>query len=410
MASYLCPGCGAVYNGKKCRACGYTPFSNTSLPGEPVPARIRFRWRKRSHPFLGFVLLLCLIAGSIPLMRNFGLELEAREAALSTEPPQTLPAETDVTETVPLPTVAPRFVFDSVPVYYQTDYPFIRYGDGTIATSGCSITCLAMAASYVTDQVYTPDMIAHAFGGYGENNIQRLDYAIEQMQLPCVKNHDWRQTQKALKEGNIAIIMVDERSGFTTSSHFILITGINEQGRYEVIDPLQTNYKEAYLLEGFEKGFTEEQILAGLEGSWVFRKDQMGSFRYAIEMPDLPKTRYGDYRPTDPDVELLAQFLWAAAREESPETQQALAELVLNRIADPAFPYLPEQVLRQEDLYTWYRQSAKARPEVAQYSAVTNAIYGPHVLPENVLYFSHWQQSREKTWGKLGNFYFLYAQ
>jgi hypothetical protein len=267
-----------------------------------------------------------------------------------------------------------------------------------------------MAASYVTDQVYTPDMIAHAFGGYGENNIQRLDYAIEQMQLPCVKNHDWRQTQKALKEGNIAIIMVDERSGFTTSSHFILITGINEQGRYEVIDPLQTNYEEAYLLEGFEKGFTEGQILAGLEGSWVFRKDQMGSFRYAIEMPDLPKTRYGDYRPTDPDVELLAQFLWAAAREESPETQQALAELVLNRIADPAFPYLPEQVLRQEDLYTWYRQSAKARPEVAQYSAVTNAIYGPHVLPENVLYFSHWQQSREKTWGKLGSFYFLYAQ
>ena len=82
MASYLCPGCGAVYNGKKCRACGYTPFSNTSLPGEPVPAGIRFRRRKRSHPFLGFVLLLCLIAGSIPLMRNFGLELEAREAAL----------------------------------------------------------------------------------------------------------------------------------------------------------------------------------------------------------------------------------------------------------------------------------------------------------------------------------------
>lgn len=408
MASDICPGCGAVYNGKKCRVCAYTRFSEASLPKKPVPIKHK---TKKSHPLLGFLLLLCIIYGAMPFLRSWGLKLEQQEAAyLPQIPAQTIEIPTESTEPAAFPTEVQTFVFDSVPVYYQTDYPFIPYGNGTIASSGCSMTCLAMAASYVTDQEYTPDMLVWEFGSYGSTNVQRLDYAIAQMQLPCEKNTDWRLTKQALQEGHIAIALMDERSEFTDSAHFIMLTGINEAGRYTVIDPLQTNFANAYLREGFEKGFAETELLTGLEGSWVFRKEQMGSFRYPIEMPEFPKTRYGDYRPVDPDVELLARFLWVAAREEPPETQQALAEVVLNRIADPQYPYLLEQVLRQEDLYSWYSQTGNAQPGIPQYSAVTNAIYGPHVLPTNVFFAAPWTHTSEKTWGQLGRFTFFYSR
>lgn len=38
---------------------------------------------------------------------------------------------------------------NNVPLYFQNQYPDVRYGSGSVATSGCSITCLAMVASYM---------------------------------------------------------------------------------------------------------------------------------------------------------------------------------------------------------------------------------------------------------------------
>ena len=61
--------------------------------------------------------------------------------------------ETEFAEMVPL-------TVDTVPQYFQTDYPDVRYGTGTIADSGCNMTALAMVASYMTDHVYYPDEIA----------------------------------------------------------------------------------------------------------------------------------------------------------------------------------------------------------------------------------------------------------
>ena len=61
------------------------------------------------------------------------------------------------------------------------------YGSGTIATSGCSIVSLAMVASYLTDHEYTPDELAHYFGGRAINNIARLEYGNKTLQLACKK-------------------------------------------------------------------------------------------------------------------------------------------------------------------------------------------------------------------------------
>lgn len=348
-------------------------------------------------PFLILLLLALLLAGCAA---------PAVTPEPVTEPAPTV-AETTAPETVPVETEP--VTIDRVPHYYQSDYPYVRYGDGTIATSGCGMACLAMAATYVTDRVYTPDEIVWAFGGYGENNVQRVDYVIEQMKLPCEKNHNWQITKQALLDGKIAIIMVDERSIFTTGSHFMVLTGINEAGRYEVLDPFRPNYGRDELMDGFREGFPEWQIVAGLEGSWVFDKDAMGDFRYDIQMPPYPNIRYEGFRPTELDVDYLARFVWAAAREESVETQQAVAELVLNRLCAHGFPNLVERVMCQDELYTWYRKMGNAQPGVEQYLAVTNAIYGPHILPLTVFHGAPWLKGAGKEWGEVGSFTFLYS-
>ena len=90
MANLRCPGCGAPYNGRKCRACLYTPMETTlSRPaGKPVPVPGKkspvSRPRKQRSAFAslrGLLILLALIAIMMPAVQNWGIKLEAIEAA-----------------------------------------------------------------------------------------------------------------------------------------------------------------------------------------------------------------------------------------------------------------------------------------------------------------------------------------
>ena len=68
-------------------------------------------------------------------------------------------------------------VLHEIPLYHQTDYPDIRYGAGSIATSGCSVTSLAMVATYLTGHTYMPDELADYFSDYNSiNHIDKLEY------------------------------------------------------------------------------------------------------------------------------------------------------------------------------------------------------------------------------------------
>lgn len=100
MARYTCPSCGAAYNGKKCRSCLYENFGDGKLredrtrKGSPLvvdaPASGKtgdnapvFRPQKTrgKNPMVRFVLLLAVINSLMPLIRNWGLDLKARERA-----------------------------------------------------------------------------------------------------------------------------------------------------------------------------------------------------------------------------------------------------------------------------------------------------------------------------------------
>lgn len=332
----------------------------------------------------------------------------------ATVPEETVPAETAPEETVPEETVAAVVVeeektFDTVPLYFQDDYPDTMYGSGTVKSDGCSVTALAMVASYLTDHEYLPDELAYYFGGTAENNIARLENGCEAMKLPYVKPLNWHKTQEYLQEGYVAIILMEGRSAFTDSQHFIVVTGINEDGLYMVNDPYSPNYERWDLQNGFQIGFDEYYMWQGYSGAWVFSKDLMPEepFLYEEELPDPANARYPDIQLTADEMKMLAELVWVEARGESREGQQAVAEVVLNRLNSGKFGETLSNVVYGEGQFRSAPFLDEAEPFQGQYQAIERALYGPYLLPENVLYFATFP-TNNRIWGTIGAHIFCY--
>lgn len=336
---------------------------------------------------------------------------QVTEAAVPAESfGETLPALPETVPTVPETQPVLRQSIDAVPRYYQTDYPHINFGNGTIATSGCSVTCLAMIATYMTDIEYTPVQMAYHFGSYGKNNISRLDYGLSEMHLPYERVSDVQLVLKRVKEGKVAIVMMDDESVFTTQQHFIVIAGMTEDGKYIVNDPYETTYLQAdtYLKNAYENGFEDFNLMRGFSGGWIFDKAAMPEDYepYDASMPEQQANRYEGYTLTGEDIYTLACFAWAEARNESPEVQQAVVEVVLNRLISEDYPNTVEGILKKTELYrAWSAMSRLSEPELAQYIAVDAAMYGPYILPEDICFYSAWEKG-EEIWGQLGSFTF----
>lgn len=362
---------------------------------------------------LGVALLMCGIAAyNIHRDSNAARETTVPETVtmavetVLTEPPtEPVVIETTV-ETVPETTEKP--VIDEIPLYFQTDYPDDIYGSGNIANNGCSITSLAMVATYLTDHVFYPDELADYFGGRAENNIARLVYASEAMKLPYEGVLNFHQTIAALKEGKVAIALMGYESIFTDSQHFIVLRGYNEDGKIMVHDSYEPNYDHWQLKRAFEEGFAEGDISCGFQGAWVYDKSAMPEdpFIYKEEKVEV-ECRYPDIHLTYEDKVLLARMVWVEARGESFEGQQAVAEVVLNRVKASNFSNTVRDVIYTPDQFRSTAHLDEAEPYQTQFEAVEQAYEGPYVLPEDVVFFATYAVN-DNIWGKIGGHTFCY--
>ena len=163
-----------------------------------------------------------------------------------------------------------------VPLYYQNDYPDTPYGKGTVSSSGCGITCLAMVVSYLQDRECLPPELAEEFGQLQMNNVQRINHAIEAMDLPLESMpRKWEQMAAALWNGQIVILLVNDKSIFTDAQHFLVLTGMTSDGKVLVNDPFKPNYSNPDLLDGFINGFSQEDMAAGFDGGWIFSRKSL---------------------------------------------------------------------------------------------------------------------------------------
>ena len=326
---------------------------------------------------------------------------EDREETDLASQEETLPEQTEPEEK----TVTLRNGF---PLFLQTDYPNVRYGSGTMPTSGCSITCIAMVATYLTGHTYYPDELAGYFGGHVGSNIDRLEYASDMLQLPWQRAENWHKALAAMEEGKIAIVLMNSRSPFTQGQYFIVLTGLTEDGKVLVNDPSGPNYDNWELKAGFENGFHPTTISNGYEGCWLYDPAQMPEepFIYEEEKVEV-ECRYPDLELTQDDIELLARMVWVEAQGEPEEGQQAVAEVVLNRLAADNFQDTLKGVIYAEGQFRSTAFLEDAEPTQTQYEAVEQALNGPYVLPKDVVFFATYAVNKN-VWGKIGGHTFCY--
>lgn len=323
---------------------------------------------------------------------------------------ETSPAVSAEAETAPAETIAEETqTYSEIPLYFQTDYPDTLYGSGTIESSGCSITSLAMVATYLTGHEYLPDELAGYFGGYVGNNMERLEYASDMLQLPWRKAENWHDARKALGEGKIVIALMNQKSAFTDSQHFIVITGMTGDGRFLVNDAYEPNYDHWYLKYGFEDGFLESDISCGYSGAWIYDKDAMPEEPFIYVEEELPyvESRYPVTELTKEETELLASMVWLEAQGEPFEGQQAIAEIVLNRLLSDDYPNTVKGVIYSEGQFRSTKFLDEAEPTQTQYEAVERALKGPYVLPLDVVFFATYPVN-EYVWGEIGGHTFCY--
>ena len=340
------------------------------------------------------------IQSAVDFIHAAGAKTPKNSAAAAPSEPADVPEEEDTGE-------AEEKEF---PQYFQNDYPNARYGTGNVATQGCSITSLAMVATYLTGHAYFPDELADYFGGKADNNVLRLEYANDALQLPYTKTYDWRDVRAALEAGDIAIILVNGRSGFTNSQHFLVLEGFNDAGKVIVHDSNKDNYERWNLKNGFENGFDPSAVIRGFSGAWIYHVDQVPEdpFIYVEEKPDATY-RYPEIELTWAEMELLARVVWVEARGESFEGQQAVAEAVFNRMVSPDYPNTLVEVLYQHEQFRSIPLLEKAEPSQTQYEAIEAALEGPNVLPTDVFYFASYR-TNPYVWGEIGNHIFCYAE
>lgn len=140
---------------------------------------------------------------------------------------------------------------------------------------------------------------------------------------------------------------------------------------------------------------------------------------YVVEVLPTPEpmpetvARYADISMTEAERHELAAIIYLEARGEPPEGQQAVAEVVLNRVISPDFPDSVSEVLHQGEgtavpQFSTISLLSTAEPGQAQYDAIDAALYGPSILPDDVVFFSR-SGENDRVWGKIGGHVFCYA-
>jgi len=118
--------------------------------------------------------------------------------------------------------------------------------------------------------------------------------------------------------------------------------------------------------------------------------------------------RYAGVTMTDAEREELAAVVWLEAGNQCARGQQAVVEVVFNRVISPDFPNTVHKVLHQRGQFSTARNISRAQVGQAQYDAIDAALYGPSILPKDVVFFST-QGENDRVWGRIEDHVFCYG-
>lgn len=157
-----------------------------------------------------------------------------------------------------------------VPYLYQIDPQWANepYAGGTIAENGCGPTCLSMVYVYLTGRTDLGPVEMSVFAqreGFSEGGATTWSFMSSGAALLGLKSEelpaDADVVLSRLRAGHPVVCVVGP-GDFTTTGHFIVLSGIDDQGQVRVHDP----NSEA----NSHKAWDIERILPQCRNLWAF--------------------------------------------------------------------------------------------------------------------------------------------
>lgn len=161
--------------------------------------------------------------------------------------------------------------FPEVPLYLQQDYAGTMFGGFKLSTNGCGITSMAMLASYLADEEWTPPEMCARYGYYSFSN--GTDGMIFVNEPPVLgfylkeKTYEPTVAKQALDEGHI-VISIQHKGYWTKGGHYIVLEKVNEDGTIQVRDSNIYNYGR--IASHKEDRHTWASITSAGSGYWIF--------------------------------------------------------------------------------------------------------------------------------------------
>ena len=159
-----------------------------------------------------------------------------------------------------------------IPLYYQYKgtWANMEYGNGSLSRNGCAPTCIAMVFSYLKGRTITPaDIVNFTKNRYYVNgkgsSWEIFEACSEQWGIDCTSIEvSPEEIMKKLQSGKPVILSMGKGT-FTSSGHFIVLTGVDETGRVTVNDPNDNSSKNF-----INREFSIIQIVREAKGGWCF--------------------------------------------------------------------------------------------------------------------------------------------
>ena len=164
--------------------------------------------------------------------------------------------------------------FTEVMVYFQQDYMFSPYGSSYVGRGGCGITTMAMLATYMTDTILTPDMLAARYPQYHDANGTKGElfrYTTAEMGFYLQEiTPDLDKVIAALDNGQ-RVISLQRKGHFTSGGHYLLLQKYYaDDDTFQVRDSNIYNYGK---LKGHQLDkFTRANIVSGGTHFYIMQK------------------------------------------------------------------------------------------------------------------------------------------
>lgn len=152
---------------------------------------------------------------------------------------------------------------------YDARWKNLPYSTSTIGDAGCGPTSMAIVVSTLTNNTVDPIQMCNwsASSGYFVPGVGTswsfISGAASKYGLSCrqVNKSDVQAVVDALSQGKLVVMSTGSGSYYTGNGHFLVLRGVNEDGKILVADPASYNKSQ--------KAWDIKDIVSGLKGWWI---------------------------------------------------------------------------------------------------------------------------------------------